>query len=84
MAEPKYTEMYPIGKSALNQTVAGTLPITVVDKLSMRKTMRYCILCVYTCRWQKTAGDKATPKALKKALVDMKLMAIVHKYFAAT
>ena len=34
-------------------------------------------------RWKVTAGDKATPKALKKALVDMKLMAIVHKYFAA-
>ena len=35
------------------------------------------------CRWKETAGVKATPKALKKALVDMKLMAIVHKYFAA-
>jgi hypothetical protein len=34
-------------------------------------------------RWKVTAGDKATPKALKKALVDMKLLAIVHKYFAA-
>jgi hypothetical protein len=34
-------------------------------------------------KWKVTAGDKATPKALKKALVDMKLLAIVHKYFAA-
>lgn len=39
--------------------------------------------CFKLCRWKHTAGANATPKTLKKALVDMKLMAIVHKYFAA-
>lgn len=34
-------------------------------------------------RWQSLSGDNATPQALKKALTDMRLMAIVHKHFNA-
>ena len=34
-------------------------------------------------RWKDIAGKEATPKALKRALVEMKMMAIVHKYFEA-
>lgn len=34
-------------------------------------------------RWQSLSGDNATPRALKKALTDMRLMAIVHKHFNA-
>lgn len=32
-------------------------------------------------RWKKDFGLKATPKAFKRALTDMRLMGIVHKYF---
>lgn len=32
-------------------------------------------------RWKKDFGAKATPRAFKRALTDMKLMGIVHKYF---
>ena len=32
-------------------------------------------------RWQLNNGVKATPKALKAALCEMKLMSIVDKYF---
>jgi len=32
-------------------------------------------------RWQTKNGEKATPKALKAALCEMKLMSIVHQHF---
>lgn len=32
-------------------------------------------------RWQTAEGTKATPRALKRALTEMKLMSIVHKHF---
>ena len=35
------------------------------------------------CRWQMST-DCASPRVLKQALTDMRLMAIVHKYFETT
>ncbi|KAL5506854.1 hypothetical protein EMCRGX_G008604 [Ephydatia muelleri] len=35
-------------------------------------------------RWKKDYGAKATPRAFKRALTEMKLMGIVHTYFPAS